>query len=162
MRCPYCGKTESKVLDSRNSEESNVIRRRRECVGCGKRYTTYEAIETMPILVIKNDGTRQTFDINKLKRGILRACEKRPISMAQVDTVVCDIQKHIQNNLDQEISSKDLGELVMDRLKDLDDVAYVRFASVYRQFADLTHFINFLEDFKKDVNSNLDTKLSKK
>ncbi len=158
MRCPYCGKTESKVLDSRNSEESNAIRRRRECLDCGKRYTTYEAIETLPILVIKSDGTRQAFDANKLKRGILRACEKRPISMAQIDIVVTDIQKHIQNNLDQEISSKMLGELVMERLKELDDVAYVRFASVYRQFADLTHFINFLDDFKKDVNGGTQNK----
>jgi len=153
MKCPYCGKTESKVLDSRNSEESNSIRRRRECLDCGKRYTTYEAIETMPILVVKSDGTRQTFDVNKLKRGILRACEKRPISMAQIDTIVTDIKKHIQNNLDQEVSSKILGELVMEKLKNIDDVAYVRFASVYRQFADLTHFISFLDEFKKDVNS---------
>ncbi len=156
MKCPFCGNTDSKVLDSRNSDESNVIRRRRECLGCNKRYTTYEAIETMPILVVKSDGTRQAFDANKLKRGILRACEKRPISMAQIDIVVSDIQKCIQNNLEQEITSKDLGEMVMDRLKVLDDVAYVRFASVYRKFADLTHFVSFLEEFKSDINGKAD------
>ncbi|MBQ4558220.1 MAG: transcriptional repressor NrdR [Clostridia bacterium] len=149
MRCPFCNATDSKVLDSRNADESNSIRRRRECTACGKRYTTFEAIELLPVLVVKSDGTRQAFDSSKLKRGILRACEKRPISMAQIDMVVADIQKQIYNKLDQEISSKDLGELVMDSLKELDDVAYVRFASVYRQFADLTHFIDFLEDFKK-------------
>ena len=152
MKCPFCGGTDSKVLDSRNSEESNSIRRRRECLACNKRFTTFEAIESLPILVVKSDGTRQTFDENKLMRGILRACEKRPISMAQIERVVSDIQKTIQNSLDQEISSKDLGELVMDRLKVLDDVAYVRFASVYRKFADLTQFIDFLEDFKKNTN----------
>ncbi len=160
MKCPYCGMTDSKVLDSRNSDESNVIRRRRECLSCNKRYTTYEAIETMPILVIKSDGTRQAFDSNKLKRGILRACEKRPISMAQIDIVVSDIQKSIQNSLDQEITSKDLGEMVMDRLKVLDDVAYVRFASVYRKFADLTHFVSFLEEFKKDTGATVDTSVT--
>ncbi|MBE5735484.1 MAG: transcriptional repressor NrdR [Clostridiales bacterium] len=156
MKCPFCGNADSKVLDSRNSDESNVIRRRRECLGCNKRYTTYEAIETMPILVVKSDGTRQAFDANKLKRGILRACEKRPISMAQIDIVVSDIQKNIQNTLDQEITSKDLGEMVMERLKVLDDVAYVRFASVYRKFADLTHFVSFLEEFKHDINTKVD------
>ena len=156
MKCPFCGMPDSKVLDSRNSEESNVIRRRRECLACNKRYTTYEAIETMPILVVKSDGTRQAFDANKLKRGILRACEKRPISMAQIDIVVSDIQKNIQNNLDQEVTSKDLGEMVMERLKVLDDVAYVRFASVYRKFADLTHFVSFLEEFKSDINDKID------
>ena len=158
MKCPYCGSNDSKVLDSRNNEESNSIRRRRECTSCQKRFTTFEAIEMLPILVVKSDGTRQPFDPNKLKRGILRACEKRPISMSQIDIVVSDIQKHIQNSLYQEITSKNLGELVMDRLKVLDDVAYVRFASVYRKFADLTHFIEFLEEFKKDDISTNDTK----
>ena len=161
MRCPFCGSSDNKVLDSRNSEESNAIRRRRECISCSKRFTTFEAIETVPILVIKSDGTRQAFDTSKLKRGILRACEKRPISMAQVDIVISDIYKAIQNSLEQEISSKTLGEMVMERLKVLDDVAYVRFASVYRQFADLTHFIDFLEDFKRD-NGPVDlTKINK-
>ena len=150
MKCPFCSNTDSKVLDSRYSDESNSIRRRRECLACNKRFTTFEAIEILPILVIKSDGTRQTFDETKLKRGILRACEKRPISMAQIELVVSDIQKTIQNSLEKEISSKDLGELVMDRLKVLDDVAYVRFASVYRKFADLTQFIEFLDDYKKD------------
>ena len=161
MRCPFCGSSDNKVLDSRNSEESNAIRRRRECISCSKRFTTFEAIETVPILVIKSDGTRQAFDTSKLKRGILRACEKRPISMAQVDIVISDIYKAIQNSLEQEISSKTLGEMVMERLKVLDDVAYVRFASVYRQFADLTHFIDFLEDFRRD-NGPVDlTKINK-
>lgn len=160
MKCPFCGSAESKVLDSRNSEESNSIRRRRECLGCNKRFTTFEAIETVPILVIKSDGTRQAFDTTKLKRGIMRACEKRPISMAQIEIVVADIQKAIQNSLEQEITSKDLGEMVMDRLKVLDDVAYVRFASVYRRFADLTHFVTFLEEYKNDNigGCNKDTK----
>ncbi len=155
MKCPYCGSSDNKVLDSRNSDESNAIRRRRECLACSKRFTTFEAIENTPILVIKSDGTRQAFDVDKLKRGILRACEKRPISMAQVDIVISNIQKQIQNSLEQEISSKDLGEMVMERLKVLDDVAYVRFASVYRKFADITHFVTFLEEFQKNGGDNL-------
>ena len=137
MKCIYCGAEESKVLDSRNSEESNAIRRRRECLVCGRRFTTYETIETTPILVIKNDGSRQSFDPEKLKRGIIKACEKRPVSMSQIENIVGTIEKQIQNKLTQEVKSSQLGEMVMDALKGIDEVAYVRFASVYRQFKDL-------------------------
>lgn len=146
MKCIYCGGEESKVLDSRNSDESNAIRRRRECLACGRRFTTYETIETLPILVVKNDGSRQSFDATKLKSGIIKACEKRPVSMSQIDSVVEGIEKHIQNKLTQEIKSSQLGEMVMDALKELDEVAYVRFASVYRQFKDVESFKKLLEN----------------
>ena len=145
MKCIYCGCEESKVLDSRSTDENNSIRRRRECLNCGRRFTTYEVIETTPILVVKNDGSRQSFDPSKLKNGIIKACEKRPVSMNQIDKVVSDIQKTIQNKLTQEIRSSQLGEMVMDALKALDEVAYVRFASVYRQFKDLESFKKLLE-----------------
>lgn len=145
MKCIYCGNEESKVIDSRNTDENNAIRRRRECLNCGRRFTTYEVIETTPILVVKNDGSRQSFDPSKLKNGIIKACEKRPVSMNQIDKVVSDIQKSIQNKLTQEIRSSQLGEMVMDALKALDEVAYVRFASVYRQFKDLESFKKLLE-----------------
>ena len=150
MRCQYCGHTESKVLDSRSFDDSNSIRRRRECLKCGKRFTTYETIETTPVLVIKSDGSRQAYDKNKLKRGIIRACEKRPVSMAQMDEMVDWIDKKIYGSLDQEISTKQIGELVMDKLKEVDDVAYVRFASVYRKFTDLENFSDFIKNYKKD------------
>lgn len=146
MKCIYCGAEESKVLDSRNSEETNAIRRRRECLVCGRRFTTYETIETTPILVIKNDGSRQSFDAEKLKMGIIKACEKRPVSMSQIENIVSSIEKQIQNKLTQEIRSAQLGEMVMDALKDIDEVAYVRFASVYRQFKDLESFKKLLEN----------------
>ena len=146
MKCIYCGSEESKVLDSRNSDETNSIRRRRECLKCGRRFTTYETVETTPILVIKNDGSRQSFDSSKLKNGIIKACEKRPVSMGQIDAIVSNIEKTIQNRLSQEVKSSELGEMVMDALKDLDEVAYVRFASVYRQFTDATNFIDFLKN----------------
>ena len=146
MKCIYCGGEESKVLDSRNSDESNAIRRRRECLECGRRFTTYETIETTPILVIKNDGSRQSFDSSKIKSGIIKACEKRPVSMSQIDSVVQGIEKHIQNKLIQEIKSAELGEMVMEALKGLDEVAYVRFASVYRQFKDIESFKKLLEN----------------
>jgi len=147
MKCIYCGNTESKVLDSRSSDESNSIRRRRECLSCGKRYTTYETVETTPLLVIKNDNSRQSFDSEKLKRGIIRACEKRPVSMSQIDTMVSDIEKNLYNTLDQEVSSTRIGELVMEHLKKVDEVSYIRCASVYRKFADLTHFIEFIQEY---------------
>lgn len=146
MKCIYCGSEESKVLDSRNSEETNSIRRRRECLVCGRRFTTYETIETTPILVIKNDGSRQSFSSEKLKSGIIKACEKRPVSMSQIENIVGTIEKQIQNKLTQEIKSSQLGEMVMDALKDIDEVAYVRFASVYRQFKDLDSFKKLLEN----------------
>ena len=150
MRCQFCGSTESKVLDSRSTDDNHSIRRRRECLACGKRFTTFETIETTPILVVKNDGSRQTFDTNKIKRGIIRACEKRPVSMGQIDKIVEDIQKEISNSLEQEIKSSEIGELIMQHLQKVDDVAYIRFASVYRKFADLTHFKEFLQNI--DVN----------
>lgn len=146
MKCVYCGCEESKVLDSRSTEESNSIRRRRECLQCGKRFTTYETIETVPILVIKKDGSRESFNIEKIKAGIIRACEKRPVSMAQIDEIAEDVEKKIQNSLRQEISSQEIGELIMEKLKTVDEIAYVRFASVYRQFKDVTNFIKFITD----------------
>ena len=146
MKCIYCGDEESKVLDSRNSDEANAIRRRRECLNCGRRFTTYETIETVPILVVKNDGSRQSFDSSKIKSGIIKACEKRPVSMGQIDQIVKDIEKTLQNKLTQEVKSSQLGELVMDALKNLDEVAYVRFASVYRQFKDIESFKKLLEN----------------
>ena len=146
MKCIYCGEEESKVLDSRNSDEANAIRRRRECLNCGRRFTTYETIETVPILVIKNDGSRQSFDASKIKSGIIKACEKRPVSMSQIDQIVKDIEKTLSNKLTQEVKSSQLGELVMDALKSLDEVAYVRFASVYRQFKDIESFKKLIEN----------------
>lgn len=146
MKCIYCGSEENKVLDSRNSDENNSIRRRRECINCGRRFTTYETIETTPILVIKNDGSRQSYDREKIKSGIVKACEKRPVSMLQIDEIVINIEKTIQNKLLQEIRSCELGEMVMDALKSLDEVAYVRFASVYRHFKDVDSFKKLLED----------------
>jgi transcriptional repressor NrdR len=147
MKCIYCGNNESKVLDSRSCDEVNSIRRRRECLSCGKRFTTYETVETTPLLVVKSDESRQAFDIEKLKRGIIRACEKRPVTIAQIDAMADNIHKQLQNSLDQEVSSMKIGELVMEQLKKVDEVAYVRFASVYRQFADLTHFIEFIKEY---------------
>ncbi len=151
MKCIYCGHSESKVLDSRNVEENNSIRRRRECLACNKRFTTYENIETTPILVIKNDNSRQTFDANKIKRGIIKACEKRPVTMAQIDTLVDEIEKSLANSLDQEVKSTVIGEMVMSKLKQLDEIAYIRFASVYRKFTDVTHFMKFINDFEKMI-----------
>lgn len=147
MKCIYCGNQESKVLDSRACDENNSIRRRRECLTCGKRFTTYETIETTHVLVIKSDNSRQEFNPEKLKRGIMRACEKRPVSMSQIDTIVSDVEKEIYNSLDQEVPSSVIGSMVMDKLKKIDEVSYIRFASVYRKFADLTHFIEFIQEY---------------
>lgn len=145
MKCMYCGCTESKVIDSRSTDEGRTIRRRRECIQCGRRFTTYETIETTPVLVVKNGGNRQTFDPNKIKNGIIKACEKRPVSMSKIDKLVDDIKKRVYNSLEQEISSKQIGEMVMDGLKEIDEVAYVRYASVYRQFTDISSFMHELE-----------------
>lgn len=136
MKCIYCGCEDLKVIDSRAVADTNAIRRRRECVSCGRRFTTYETIETTPILVIKNSGVRQFFDKNKLKSGILKACEKRPVAMEQIDALVDRIENQLHNSCDQEVTSKRIGELVMEGLKGIDEVAYIRFASVYRQFKD--------------------------
>ena len=144
MRCPFCGYEESKVIDSRPTDEGEKIRRRRECIACAKRFTTYEIIETVPIVVVKKDKSRQAFDRVKLFNGMLRACEKRPVSIDQIEKVVTDIETELQNSLDREVTSVHIGELVMDRLKGLDEVAYVRFASVYRQFKDINTFMDEL------------------
>ena len=153
MKCMYCGCMESKVIDSRATDEGRTIRRRRECIQCGKRFTTYETIETTPVLVIKNSGNRQAFDPNKLKNGIIKACEKRPVSMSKIDRLVDDIKKQVYNSLEQEISSKRLGEMVMNGLKEIDEVAYVRYASVYRQFTDISSFMQELETMMRDNQS---------
>ncbi len=145
MKCIYCGCTESKVIDSRSAEDYKTIRRRRECVNCGRRFTTYETIENTPVLVIKSDGTRQSFDKEKIKRGIIKSAEKRPIPMAKIDALVNDIAKNIYNSMEQEVSSKQIGEMVMEGLKNLDEVAYVRYASVYRSFTDISSFMNELQ-----------------
>ena len=150
MKCIFCGCTDSKVIDSRSTDEGRTIRRRRECMQCGKRFTTYETIETMPILVIKSGGNWQAFDPNKIKNGIIKACEKRPVSMSKIDKLVEDVKKQIFNSLEQEISSKRIGEMVMDGLKSIDEVAYVRYASVYRQFTDISSFMNELEALMKE------------
>lgn len=144
MKCPFCSFEESKVIDSRPTDEGEKIRRRRECISCGKRFTTYEIIESVPIIVVKKDKSRQAFDRVKLFNGMLRACEKRPVSIEQIDKVVSDIEADLQNSLDREVTSVRIGELVMDKLKELDEVAYVRFASVYRQFKDINTFMDEL------------------
>ena len=140
MKCCFCGSTESRVIDSRPSDEGASIRRRRECLNCLKRFTTYETVETIPIMVIKKDNSRELFDRSKLLRGVMRACEKRPIAIMDVDALVDDVEVQISGKLEMEVSSTELGELVMERLKKIDEVAYVRFASVYRQFKDISTF----------------------
>ena len=149
MKCVYCGFLESKVIDSRQNEDGTSIRRRRECLECHKRFTTYETIDNVPILVVKKDGSRQMFDPNKLKIGILKACEKRPIPVAMIDKLVDSIHRQLLNSLDQEISSKQIGEFVMEGLKDIDQVAYVRYASVHRQFRDIDTFLAEIEGLVK-------------
>ena len=149
MRCLYCNSEESKVIDSRSIDEPNSIRRRRECLGCGRRFTTYESIENIPILVIKRNGERQTFRPEKIKEGIVKACEKRPISMHQIEQMVSRIERDIQNSLVNEISTQEIGEKVMHELKEVDQVAYIRFASVYKKFEDLTTFYDFLDKLKE-------------
>lgn len=146
MKCPYCEYPESKVVDSRPTDEGQAIRRRRECISCSKRFTTYEKIEEIPTIIVKKDGNRQVYDRNKLMNGIIKSCEKRPVSMATIEDVVDNIEKTIFNNMNNEITSIEIGELVMEKLKDVDEVAYVRFASVYRQFKDVN---SFMEELKK-------------
>jgi transcriptional repressor NrdR len=149
MKCPYCSYSESKVVDSRPTEEETAIRRRRECEKCAKRFTTYEKIEEVPLVIIKKDGSREVYQRGKLINGFLKACEKRPVSLKQIEEVVDEIEKELYNSMDKEIDSKKIGEMVMKRLKQLDDVAYVRFASVYRQFKDLN---TFMEELNKLIN----------
>ena len=149
MKCIYCGSMDSKVVDSRQNEEGTSIRRRRECESCGRRFTTYETIERTPVLVVKRDGSRQAFDESKVKMGIMKACEKRPISMTVIDDMVKEIQRKVVNSLDQEVSSRLIGELVMVQLREVDDVAYVRYASVHRQFKDINTLLNEIEELVK-------------
>lgn len=148
MKCPFCGYEDSKVIDSRPTYENQTIRRRRECLECKKRFTTYEKVEMVPVVVVKKDGTRQSFDRDKILNGMIRACEKRPVSLLTLEEAVNNIEKKVYNSLDREIKSEDIGELVMDELKDIDEVSYVRFASVYREFKDLDTFMKELKSIK--------------
>ncbi|MCH5353004.1 MAG: transcriptional repressor NrdR [Acutalibacter sp.] len=150
MKCPFCGYTESRVIDSRPTDEGERIRRRRECLKCGKRFTTYEIIESVPIVVIKKDKSRETFDRNKLLNGLLRACEKRPVSVDTLEKIVDEIENLLQNSLDREVSSQRIGTYAMEKLKSVDEVAYVRFASVYRQFKDIN---SFMEELSKIISN---------
>ena len=145
MRCPYCGEQESKVVDSRHSEDGLSIRRRRECMGCQKRFTTYEVVETVPIIVVKRNGSRQNFDKNKIINSMMRAFDKRKVDTVDLERIASEIEQTVQNSLEREISTEQLGEMVMERLKPLDEVAYIRFASVYRQFKDVQSFMEELQ-----------------
>ncbi len=147
MKCPYCESTESKVVDSRTSGEGTSIRRRRECFKCGKRFTTYEYIDRAPLMVIKRDGTRQRFDRERINNGIIKACEKRPVSVDKIESMVDEIEREVQRKTDKEIKSTEIGNLVMEKLYTIDEVAYVRFASVYRRFKDVSHFMDELQKF---------------
>ncbi len=150
MKCPYCGYEESKVIDSRPADEGERIRRRRECLSCAKRFTTHEVIETVPIIVVKRDKSREVFDRNKLTAGFLRACEKRPVSIDQIEKMVDAIESKLQSSLDREVTSGYIGELAMEQLKNIDEVAYVRFASVYRQFKDINTFMDELNKLLRE------------
>ncbi|MCY6356756.1 transcriptional regulator NrdR [Clostridium sp. ZS2-4] len=150
MKCPYCGFEESKVVDSRSTEDHKAIRRRRECLKCNKRYTTYEKIEDIPILVIKKDSNREYFDKSKIINGLLKACQKRPVSRVQIDAVADEIEKKISNDMVTEIKSETIGEMIMERLKKIDEISYVRFASVYRQFKDVNTFIEEIKNLISD------------
>ena len=150
MKCPFCGYTDSKVIDSRPAEEGATIRRRRECLACKKRFTTYEIIERMPLVVIKRDGSRQSFDRVKLINGMVRACEKRPVTLAQLEKIADDIEQELQSHLEREVSTVDIGEMVMNYIRNVDEVAYVRFASVYRSFKDINTFMDELTKLLSD------------
>jgi len=154
MKCKFCENPNSKVIDSRLNEDGTSIRRRRECPSCGRRFTTFEEYETIPVLVIKSDGSRQPFDREKIKRGIIKACEKRPVTITQIEQLVNNIEREVYNTLAQEISTQKIGELVMSGIKSLDQVAYIRFASVYRQFTDVSNFIELLDDFKSEIEKD--------
>ena len=157
MRCPFCSFDESKVIDSRSAEEGSSIRRRRECLQCARRFTTYEQVEETPLMVIKKDGGREMFDKTKLITGLLRACEKREIPVSTIEALVDRVEKEIRNSMEREVSSRQIGETVMRYLKDIDQVAYVRFASVYRQFADINNFMQELEVLMKVQNAKAQT-----
>ena len=150
MKCPYCGYGESKVIDSRPADENSSIRRRRECLSCGKRFTTYETVESLPMVVVKKDGSRQSFDRRKVLGGMIRACEKRPVPLAELEKIAEEIEQDLQNSMEREVSTETIGEKVMERLRDVDQVAYVRFASVYRQFKDIDTFMSELNKLLAD------------
>ena len=150
MKCPYCGYSESKVIDSRPADENSSIRRRRECLSCGKRFTTYETVERLPMVVVKKDGSRQSFDRRKVLGGMIRACEKRPVPLAELEKIAEEIEQDLQNSMEREISTEAIGEKVMERLRNVDQVAYVRFASVYRQFKDIDTFMTELNKLLAD------------
>lgn len=150
MKCPSCGCVDSKVIDSRENEDSTSIRRRRECIKCGKRYTTYETIEIAPIMVVKKSGIRELYSREKVKNGIMSACFKRPISTEQIDKILDEVERKITDKVDQEISSEEIGNIIMDKLKDLDDVAYIRFAAVYREFRDINSWFSEIKDILKN------------
>ena len=150
MKCPYCGYSESKVIDSRPADENSSIRRRRECLSCGKRFTTYETVESLPMVVVKKDGSRQSFDRRKVLGGMIRACEKRPVPLADLEKIAEEIEQDLQNSMEREVSTETIGEKVMERLRNVDEVAYVRFASVYRQFKDIDTFMAELNKLLAD------------
>ena len=152
MKCPYCSYEESKVIDSRSADDGARIRRRRECLKCSKRFTTHEIIETLPLIVVKRDKSRETFDRNKLTNGLLRACEKRPVSVEQIENIVNYIESRLQASLDREVTTNAIGEMAMEQLKGIDEVSYVRFASVYRQFKDINTFMEELNKLLMDKN----------
>lgn len=152
MKCPYCGFNESKVIDSRPADENSSIRRRRECLSCSNRFTTYETVESLPIVVIKKDGSRQTFERGKVLSGMIRACEKRPVPMAKLEKVAAGIEQELQSSMEREISTEIIGERVMENLRTIDEVAYVRFASVYRQFKDIDSFMEELTKLLAEQN----------
>ena len=154
MKCPFCNNEDTKVIDSRSQDDNTTIRRRRYCEKCGKRFTTYERIDTIPMTVIKSNGTRETFDKNKLISGIMKSCNKRPITANQIKEIADDVENAVMSSMDKEIESKSIGNMVMDRLKDIDEVAYVRFASVYRQFKDINTFMDALNKIM-DENKNV-------
>ena len=150
MKCPYCGYSESKVIDSRPADENSSIRRRRECLSCGKRFTTYETVESLPMVVVKKDGSRQSFDRRKVLGGMIRACEKRPVPLADLEKIAEEIEQDLQNSMEREVSTETIGEKVMERLRNVDQVAYVRFASVFRQFKDIDTFMAELNKLLAD------------
>jgi len=149
MKCVFCNCPESKVVDSRTNEQGSSIRRRRVCLDCGKRFTSYETVEVVPLLIVKRDGSRQSFDAQKVKTGIVKACEKRPVTLDQIKGIIEHVEKTLLNTLDQEISSKTIGDMVMDELRKIDEISYVRYAAVYREFQDLLDFVNFVKSVKK-------------
>lgn len=156
MKCPFCGFTDSKVVDSRPADDGSTIRRRRECLACQKRFTTYETIERLPLVVVKRDGSRQSFDKVKVLNGMIRACEKRPVPIQELEKIANDVEQELQEAFEREISTTDIGEMIMERLKTLDEVSYVRFASVYRSFKDISTFMDELAKLLEDKNSDKD------